>query len=362
MSSNQKIWFADQWFFANTSSPSTSKVFNLRITREINSVRFQGVLSQSNGVGYAGGSLIVSSYITRFLKRHIYSLGWLFKDNIGTIIKPGVFAVSANWYVERPEINNRSLYIFNPTIDTETNNGIGSLIILKAGTNVPFDFTISDVFMYEGAYTNPPLYVSLDVNPNMSILYKDRLYEKQYGGFPSVSTGATIGWQRIYEIPCVKKGINFIRTNFEGILQIGKEYNASIHSFTEVKFGVAKDGGDTYAFLEADAYGVGSVATGTTYPFSQFRISRNLTTGVFYLDGYHANSASNGVWFNLSDWSYLGRDRTWHLYEIMSNPTNNNYIKSFNEVQIGDFHYKEAIPSGIESVLTKTITLKMTKI
>lgn len=255
------------------------------------------------------------------------------------------------------------MFIFNPTIDTQTNNGIGSLIILKAGTNVPFDFTISDVFMYEGAYTNPPLYVSPDVNPNMSIMYKDRLYEKQYGSFPSVSTSATIGWQRIYEIPCWKNSLgNFQRTNFEGILQIGKEYNASIHSFTEVKFGVARDGGDTYAFLEAEAYGADSVATGTTYPFSQFRISRNPTTGVFYLDGYHATNSSNGVWFNLSDWSYTGRDRTWYLYEIMSNPTNNNYIKSFNEVQVGDFHYKEAIPSGIESVLTKTITLKMTKI
>ena len=326
-------------------------------------MRIRGTIRSADGISYTGGGILVRFFNLKTVAGHVYTIGLTLKDNIKTLVRSAV---------SFPNLVNRGIHYYTDTnnkirmVFTSGNmnaNPISFLVIPKAGKDVPFDFTISDVFMYEGAYTNPPLYVSLDVNPNMSILYKDRLYEKQYGSFPSISTGATIGWQRIYEIPCVKNnGVNFTRTNFEGILQIGKEYNASINSFTEVKFGVAKDGGDTYAFLEADAYGAGSVATGTTYPFSQFRISRNPTTGVFYLDGYHANSASNGVWFNLSDWSFMGRDRTWHLYEIMSNPTNNSYIKSFNEVQVGDFHYKEAIPSGIESVLTKTITLKMAKI
>ena len=130
---------------------------DLKIVRGLNSVRISGILGKSNGYDYTEGCIIISNMNTTFWLGKPYTLTYNIKDNLGTLEKPGSFAISGNNYFLK---NKSSKYVrcLVATVNTDTKLGFGALILLTKGENIPFDITLTDFSFYEGLYVNPPSY------------------------------------------------------------------------------------------------------------------------------------------------------------------------------------------------------------
>lgn len=240
-------------------------------------------------------------------------------------------------------------------------------------TTGTIDITFKDIFIYKGAFCNPPMSESLDVLNNPNIIYAERLYGSKYGSYPTRSTGAVKEWKRIYEIPAysVSSAINPYLA-FYGCIQVGKEFNASSWSYTEVKFScfyiwssslTSSIGQKLICTLEPVVYsqpGDINALTGASIPFSKYRLTLNKTNMRVYLDGYHNNTSSNGVFFELKDWCCFGKTKDYRLNRSLGVPTDETNINEYHRIAINNFRYGQAIPSTDVTMISADVTFKGT--
>ena len=212
---------------------------NLTITRSKNSVRFQGFLSRSGGQSYRDGCIIISNLTTRICTGHTYTFTYKIKDSIKNMERAGLFATSGNVYriskYDHENGNTSYVTILESTIDTETNNGQGILIILKEGLNVPFDITISDMCIYEGAYSNPPIYVSPECNPGRTFVGLNNFYNNFYYSRGSGQLNKK-GWHRIYRLYNENSNYNSWRYASEYKISLQKGYANGLYETYIIRF------------------------------------------------------------------------------------------------------------------------------
>ena len=206
--------------------------------------------------------------------------------------------------------------------------GAGFLFVLKAGKDVPFDFTISDVFMYEGAYVNPPIYVSLDANPNIKFL-PIRQGTPFCPTFKSVAC-STKSYKRIFKIPTRGWGDNPSNSMiFYGVLDMFKSYKYGFNEVYEIEFSYCENGTDGKSYYIRPR--IFSVVQANQHPrFSKFRFARG-SDGFVYLEGYYNNTNTDNIMYYIREWnavessdiiervSYVNNDNTQIHYEQVIN-------------------------------------------
>lgn len=131
-------------------------VKNLTVTRTINSLRIQGV---ANSKTSASGIRI--NFTGTFEKDTLYTFGGsAVSNNSKPLSMTAFFQNDGSVYYRKQDLNRIV------TIETTTSNasqGLRSVVVGAPPIGDSFDFTVSDCFCYKGAYTNPPIYKSLDV-------------------------------------------------------------------------------------------------------------------------------------------------------------------------------------------------------
>ena len=150
-----------------------------------------------DGVNWDQGCLNLESALFKTYANHIYTVTIRITDNLHTLTKWGTGSLTGNTYFSDFRINVLGIVVKQVT---SNQSGSGFLIFVKGGDNVPFDFTISDLALYEGAYINPPNIESPDV------LYADVLHTKNeyYSPRPVYNSRFKIygksAWTRILRI------------------------------------------------------------------------------------------------------------------------------------------------------------------
>lgn len=215
--------------------------------------------------------------------------------------------------------NTKVAFIISPQ-----SNGEGIMVFIKAGTNVPFDFTISDVFCYEGAYANPPRkIVSLDCNPNCSFVNLRQWYG-QVGKSVSVQMKTTKGWRRLYRIPNLMDDNNKSYPNgvfsFFGELLIWKGYSSSFYADYKAEIMYVR----TYS-NNTPKYYLNVTTNHWDAIFTKFRLVKdNSAPNHIYLEGYYNLTAA--------EWVSLGFDYFCHggvnSVDFMTNWSAINYKDS----------------------------------
>ena len=263
--------------------------------RNTNSVRISGIIATSDGVSANGGSLSILNKVSKTIPYKVYTFGYKVTDNLGTLNRYGVHgSAGANTYHQK-EHKKYFLTIFYDTASSLH----GLLVYPKAGKYVPFDFTISDVFMYEGAYVNPPVYVSPDVNPCIKFIASpllDSVLERE--GIESSIT-ANNRWYRVYKFPkfypaAEIAGVVSNSISFWGRFIINKGYNTNVFHqyYIDVALSIMDLG---HTPLPTGAYRlevkVDKPTTGTTNNLSKFKIVKD-SDNECYLLAYYVKSGT----------------------------------------------------------------------
>lgn len=258
---------------------SYASVKNLTVTRTTNSLRIQGIASSKTS---ASGIRI--NFTGTFEKDTLYTFGGsAVSNNSKPLSMNSFFQNDGSTYYRKQDLNR---IVAIQTTTTNAAQGLRTVVVGLPSIGDSFDFTVSDCFCYKGAYTNPPIYKSLDVLPSNQFAL-DTIDQPQrfFNSSLKQSSLTKLGWHRIFRM-------REIRTNYEsaiqGSLRLIKGYTEGGYHAYNIDF--ACFGNNSY--LKATLY---TSHPSNTYA-TKFRlaIDPNDTSRHVYVEMYHSKEYSSG--------------------------------------------------------------------